>query len=333
MPNSDPHFQIDLLDRADIPGLIDCVRKCYGESYPFKQIYSASALEDLVLNQTMYSVVCKNENGMVIGHSSLTFAGGGNSSPELGKLFVDPDYRGHQIANLLVNQLLNIARDLPIAGFWAECVTNHPYSQDVLIAIGGVEVGLLLGDIPATIKMQGEHNFSDSRMSLLTYYVPSNKASPLTIFIPESQKNHISALAMKASQERLITTTLSSGNGLSVITPNLDLSTLDASIQIAHIGNDFSAAIQAEVTALEKQRPASMYIDLPICNEAAASAYLNLEQLGFFFASWLPSFRENQDILRLQKIYTQINASEIICARDQGNAMKTHVLAEMARAS
>jgi GNAT superfamily N-acetyltransferase len=333
MPIPTSPLQIDLLRLEDIPQLIACVQRCYGDSYPFKQIYSASALEKLISTKTMHSVVCKNENSMVVGHCSLTFSGSDNSSPELGKLFVDPDYRGHQIANLLANKLLNIARDLPITGFWSECVTNHPYSQDVLISVGGIEVGLLLGDIPATIKMQGENNFSDSRMSLLTYYVPSNKASPLNIFIPDSQAEHISALASKAGQERVIATTLSSGDGLSTFTENLDLSTLDANIEIAHIGKDFPSAIQAEIAELEMHCPASIYVDLPICNIAAASAYLTLERLGFFFASWLPGFRKNQDILRLQKIYTQLNESEIICARDQGEAMKAHVLTEMARVS
>lgn len=332
MSSSDTPLKIDHLKLEDIPQLISCVQRCYGDSYPFKQIYSPNALEELVLNKIMHSVVCKNQNGILVGHASLTFSGIKNSSPELGKLFVDPEYRGHQIANLLAKKLLSIARNLPIAGFWSECVTNHPYSQDVLISIGGVEVGLLLGDIPATIKMQGENNFSDSRMSLLTYYVPANKVSPLKIFLPESQVNHINVLTRKANQERIIATSLSPGHGLSTFSQNLDASTLDANIQITHIGKDFASALRSKITELEKNDLASIYIDLPICDAAAVSAYLDLETLGFFFASWLPHFQKNQDTLRLQKIYTKLNESEIICAREEGETMKAHVLSEMARA-
>ena len=329
--NDTPLLVIKPLEIEDIPQLIACVQRCYGDSYPFKQIYSASALEELVLKKAMYSVICKDEAGKVLGHVSLTFASPENSSPELGKLFVDPDYRGQHIANLLSNKLVEIARALPIAGFWSECVTNHPFSQDVLISTGGIEVGLLLGDLPVTIKMQGENNFSDSRMSLLSYYVPSQKAKPLSINVPESQANHISALASNANQERIISTALSSGDGLSELTSNLDLSNLDASIQVTHIGNDFQAAIQAEIDKLEQHQLASVYIDLPICAAAAAHAYLTLEKYGFFFGSWLPNFWKGQDILRMQKSYTQLNASEIICARDQGNLIKEYVLSEMKR--
>jgi hypothetical protein len=333
MMNQENQFQFNYLQIEDIPKLIECVRRCYGESYPFKQIYSPSALEELVLNQFMHSVVCKDANQNVLGHGALTFSGEENSSPELGKLFVDPDHRGHHIADLLATELFNLAGNLNLPGFWSECVTNHPYSQDVVIAAGGVEVGLLLGDIPATLKMQGENNFSDSRMSLLTYYVPSANAKPSNIFIPESQANHIKTLASHANQARHISTELFSGSGQTKFSSNIDLATLDACIQITSIGSDFSSVIQSEIDTLEKRQLASIYIDLPIGDKAAAMAYLTLEKLGFFFGSWLPHFWKNQDVLRMQKIYTQLNKSEIICARDQGARMKEYVIAEMKRVS
>lgn len=326
-------LQVNHLQIEDIPRLIECVRRCYGESYPFKQIYSPSALEELVLNKAMHSVICKDANEKVLGHGALTFSGEENSSPELGKLFVDPDHRGHHIADMLATELFHLAGNLNLPGFWSECVTNHPYSQDVVISAGGIEVGLLLGDIPATLKMQGENNFTDSRMSLLTYYVSSVNTKPLNIFIPESQESHIKALVSRTNQDRLISTSLSSGSGSTKLSSNVDLSTLDASIHITHIGSDFSPTIQFEIDKLEKQQLASIYIDLPICDSAAATAYFTLEKLGFYFGSWLPHFWKNQDVLRMQKIYTQLNESEIICARDQGTRMKEYVIAEMRRVS
>ena len=333
MANQENQFQFNHLQIEDIPRLIECVRRCYGESYPFKQIYSQSALEELVLTQSMHSVICKDINEQVLGHGALTFSGKDNSSPELGKLFVDPNHRGHHIADLLAAELVNLAGNLSLSGFWSECVTNHPYSQDVIISAGGVEVGLLLGDIPSTLKMQGENNFSDSRMSLLAYYVPSVNAKPSNIFIPESQVSHIKALVSSANQDRRISTELSIGSGPTIFSSNIDLATLDACIQITSIGSDFKTVIQSEIDKLEKHQLASIYIDLPIGDRAAAMAYLTLEMLGFFFGSWLPNFWKNQDVLRMQKIYTQINESEIICARDQGARMKEYVIAEMKRVS
>ena len=88
-----------------------------------------------------------------------------------------------------------------------------------------------------------------------------------------------------ANQERIVSTALSSGDELNELTSNLDLSTLDASIQVTHIGNNFQAAIQAEIDKLEQHQLASVYIDLPFCAAAAAHPYLTLEKLGFFFGS------------------------------------------------
>lgn len=331
--NQATSIKIETLGIKDIPNLIDCVRRCYGDSYPFKSIYSQSALEDLINNKTMYSVIAKDLNGKVLGHGSLTFSSSNNSSPELGKLFVDPEYRGHHIANLLANKLLELSRDLSLPGFWAECVTNHPYSQDVLISSGGIEVGLLLGDIPATIKMQGENNFADSRMSLLAYYVPSPNAQALDIFVPESHLSLIQSMAKNANQERSISTETSSGSGDTKLLSTIDQVTLVANIQIIHVGTDFHRTLQLEVGNLEMQNLSSIYIDLPICDPAATKAYLELEKMGFFFSAWLPHFTNDHDVLRVQKIYTELNVTEIICASEPGKKMKEYVLSEWQRVS
>jgi sorbitol-specific phosphotransferase system component IIA len=52
----------------------------------------------------MYSIVAKLENNQIIGHCALTFDGAQNASPEAGKMMVDPDYRGHHIAELIAKK-------------------------------------------------------------------------------------------------------------------------------------------------------------------------------------------------------------------------------------
>ena len=92
------------LDLADLPQLVGCVRRRYGESYPNAAMYDISLLEEIVESKLMHSVVAKTEDGQIVGHCALTFDGAYNASPEAGKMMVDPNFRRHHIAEIMAKK-------------------------------------------------------------------------------------------------------------------------------------------------------------------------------------------------------------------------------------
>jgi hypothetical protein len=106
-----------------------------------------------------------------------------------------------------------------------------------------------------------------------------------------------------------------------------------ANIAIDRIGGDLVAAVKHELTKLEPLNLASIYLDIPIEQETAANAYLQLESIGFFWGSWMPNFSTMGDSLRLQKIYQPVDVDTIICARPQGESVKNFIIAEWQRVS
>ncbi len=324
--------EINTLALEDIPHLIDCVRRCYGDSYINPIMYDAAQLKDAIVTKKMHSVVAKLENNQIIGHCALTFDGTQNTSPEAGKMMVDPDYRGHHIAELIAKKRIEIAQSLGLPGFWTECVTNHPYSQHEMIALNAKETGLFIGDIPATLSMQGLQNFSDTRMSLLTFYLPLQDR-PHSICIPSRHSEYLKALLANLNLQRDINSIDIQGTGQTKIRVEIDPEDQTANITIDHIGGDLIASVNAELKKVESLNIASAYLDLPITQEAAANAYMQLEGLGFFWGSWIPNYSNQGDILRLQKIYQTVNVNEIICAREQGEEVKKFVVSEWERVS
>jgi hypothetical protein len=108
---------------------------------------------------------------------------------------------------------------------------------------------------------------------------------------------------------------------------------LALAISINNIGNDLLDAISVELKTPNLSGLAAVYIDLPIEQEAAANAYAQLEIIGFFWGAWIPNFTPKGDILRLQKVFEDANLNEIICAREQGEAIKKYVISEWQRVS
>ncbi len=330
--NSDLSPEIARLELDELPQLVDCVRRCYGESYPFPAIYDVDKLRELIETKLMHSTIAKLSNGEIVGHCALTFDSPQNTTPELGKMLVDPGYRGHGIAEKMVKQCVDLAKTLCFPGFWAECVTNHPHSQHELIVLDAKETGLFIGDIPPTISMQGLQNFVDTRMSLLTYYLALID-QPHTIFLPIEHLDHVKDLAKELNLNRNISNSDKKGEGETILETVVNSSIQTANITIIHIGIDFKACVESELKRFDAPKLASIYLDLPIEREAASNAYLELEELGFFWGSWLPHYSNHRDILRLQKIYQPVNPDEIICARTQGELVKQYVLSECARVS
>ncbi|MBU3623068.1 GNAT family N-acetyltransferase [Polynucleobacter sp. AP-Latsch-80-C2] len=323
--------EIRLLKVADIPHLIDCVRRCYGDSYPFHEMYDPVALQKIVDDKLMHSVVAQHPDGHLIGHCALTFDSASNTAPEAGKMIVDPDFRGHHIAESMAQKRIEIAKELDLVGFWTDCVTNHPYSQDEMISFGAQETGVLLGAAPSR-EMAGLQNFTDTRMSFLSCYL-SLKENKNTIYLPKNHVDFVGDLAKKIKVDRTIAESSALGNGKPEYSVTVNPATQMANIKVQHIGEDFASAIAAELTKLESQNLAFTMLNLPISQEAAALAFTQLEDMGFFWGAWLPNYTAQGDFLRLQKLHESVNVDEIICARAQGEDIKKYVVSEWQRVS
>lgn len=323
--------EIRRLKVEDIPQLIQCIKRCYGDSYPFHEMYDPIALQKIVEDKLMYSVVAEHPDGHLIGHCALTFDGPHNISPEAGKMVVDPDFRGHHIAEAMAKMRIDIAKELGLVGFWTDCVTNHPYSQDEMITFGAQETGMLLGAAPSR-EMAGLQNFTDTRMSFLSCYLPL-KEQINTIYLPQNHLDFVRDLTEKVKVKRTIAQSNVPGSGKSEYSVTANPATQMANIKVQHIGEDFSSAISAELEKLESQNLAFTMLSLPISQEAAALAFTQLEDMGFFWGAWLPNYSAQGDMLRLQKLHESVNVDEIICARAQGENIKKYVLSEWNRVS
>lgn len=331
--NDDLSPVISPLAIDDIPHLIACVKRCYGDSYPNEMMYDAARLQEAIESQIMHSVVARHDDGNVIGHCALTFDGSHNTSPEAGKMIVDPDYRGHHIAENMAHKRIEIAKALGLPGFWTECVTNHPYSQHEMISFGAQETGLILGADPASMmKMQGLENYSDTRMSLLAFYLPLNDVGQ-TIYLPKHHVNFTSNLSKVLKIERTIKDPTKPGEGVCTSTTAVDTIENTAQISIEHIGKDLHAHLNHALEKISSLDLATIYLDLPLYQEAASHAYVELEKMGFFWGAWIPNYSIHGDILRLQKLNQAVNFDEINTARPEGENIKKYVQSEWLRVS
>jgi hypothetical protein len=151
-----------------------------------------------------------------------------------------------------------------------------------MIAFNAKETGLFISNTPASFSMQGLQNFSDTRMSLLTFYL-ALKDLPHTIFLPTQHIEHIQVLAQELKLNRVIAESNVTGNGNTTLTTSFTPADQIGTISIERIGSDLLDVISEALQKPGFSELAAVYLDLPIGQEAAANAYAQLEKIGFFW--------------------------------------------------
>lgn len=306
------------------------MRKCYGVDYPYKFLYNPGEIVKALEVSLMHSVVAFDAEGTLVGHCALTFESPTSPVPEAGKMIVDPVCRGQLLSNQLSERRKAISRDMGLVGYWSECVTNHPFSQHEIIESGGMEVGVFFAKVPI-LHMAGVNNVTDVRLTLMTYYIPMRDAPRRTIYLMGPYADFVQELAAELGIAREVVSTAKLDPVSSSYGGSVDLGSQFAQISVSTIGSDLADKVAKTLSDIMAQGIAVIHLDLPLDQPNSLVTLPELENLGFFWAAWLPEYAATGDVLRLQKTDAAVNAEEIVCARDHGERIKQHVLAERKR--
>ena len=152
----------------DAEALVRLIYRVYGYSYAIPEFYSPEAVRQALQAGSLSGIVAITDAGEVVGHVAV-IPDAPYLTAEVGRLAVDPRYRGQKLASRLVEQALQQGARAGLPVLWGECVANHPASQRAFLAAGGVEVGLLLDAFPTW-----RSSFSISRSPIPAPVMPSH---------------------------------------------------------------------------------------------------------------------------------------------------------------
>ena len=85
------------LHKADAPGIVDCFKRVYGDSYANELFYDPDALSQAIAVGRVGSVGARTADGTILGHMAMTVHADAYVV-ELGNSVVDPAARGKGLA-------------------------------------------------------------------------------------------------------------------------------------------------------------------------------------------------------------------------------------------
>lgn len=315
-----------------------CFYRTYGRSAPSADevIYHPARCAQRVRAGLHLGTVAVDAKGRIVGHTALERESDDDPIGIGGYLVVDPDYRGHGIADRLTEVRFKEGRALGLRGMLAMAVTVHTASQKTSLANGGHEVGVLLAAQEARIVMRGiGGRQGHERHSIIAFYFPWADV-PNYSYPPQAHRDTIERIyancgiqrTLKNKPEDFVPGALPERSMLDVA---ILRAASHAKVRVKAYGRDFLAEMLHLVRDLHQHNVKVIRLEMPLCDPLTAIFGSAAEELGFSFAAVFPGSAVG-DLLCLQSLRgVEVNAADIHTASEHGAAMLAAVTASRER--
>ncbi|MEI6575637.1 MAG: ATP-binding protein [Bacteroidota bacterium] len=300
----------------------------YGYTYVLDHIYYPERIREMNERDELISLVAVTPDNIVIGHAALEIEERDPRVPQLGVAFTMPKYRGQGCLNVITPIRIEIAREKNFFAMYARCVTSHPYSQKSIIRYDFNDVALLLSSgVEREFKGILDGKLQRESVAIMFRFLqfPEN----LELYAPVHHQEMIRFIYEKLGVHPTFTrtnNTLVLPPGESIVSMQPETVNKVAKLTIIKYGEDIIQQINHNLRELCLQRYETIYLFLPMKEEATASLTKDFEKMGFYFAGVMPG-SDNRDclILQYQNNYI-IDFSRIQLATETGRTLLEYII-------
>jgi hypothetical protein len=318
----------------DVPALIACIRRCYGETYTEREFYDQDYLRHELGSGRLVSVGAFVEP-RVVGHVGTRLPAPGEVVAETVAGIVDPDYRGRGLIPLMGARMVARYPGLGIAATINVATGAHDRTQRPLVAAGGVATGVLLGHVAARTAYRGiSHAFGDARIGVVVYVQVFGQLPAFEVYLPDNYAQRVADLYEQLALERHVVARRTTGSTCP-LTGSLhhDSQRGISSLRFGTLANEPTrpaVELVAEVTAAGEE---IAYADIPISDPHCLELFDLLEYQGFFFGALLPG-SARREAIRLQRLIgAPIRPDAVVTASPAGRSLLQWISRQNAQAN
>jgi anti-sigma regulatory factor (Ser/Thr protein kinase) len=303
--------------------------RTYGNSYFNEDVYFPDRVAAQNERGTVLSIVAEGAGGAVAGHYALERNQPGPVA-EGGQAVVDPAHRGRGLLDRMKEFSVAEAKRRDLAGWYADAVTVHTFTQKSNTAHGGCLTAVDLATMPQTEKF-GKSDVQPQRVSCLLYFHWLKQPDSRIVFVPVRHR-----AIVREIYKRLGCPVDFGGDqsptGHGTLKVSIDAGAALATVQAETIGADTVRLVrQARRELVERTHVEAVYLDLPIADPATAIVAGELEQDAFGFLGVAPHFTPRGDLLRLAYLVQPLDREPIKTLGEPERQLVDYALAEQQR--
>jgi hypothetical protein len=315
------------LRREDCESLARCVWRVYRYSYVADYLYHPDRVWSLVEAGSLRSWVAVDGDGEVVGHLGLLIEEPDTRVADASLALTDPRYRHHHVMEDVGRLMADAVEDLELVGTFAEAVTTHTITQRGMVRQGGVETGVLLGFIPATMSYRGiMEDLGGNRQSAVLGYHPVRVTPQRSVTLPDRYADELRRVYRAAGLDR-VEVPATAADGPTELRIEVDGPRQLATLVVTRPGSDVVDVIDRHRRQLCAAGMELVYAELPLGDPASAAAVDGLVERGFFYGGVIPELRDD-DVLRLQYLDVEVDPSVIQLYSDEARRILDMTLAD-----
>jgi acyl carrier protein len=275
-----------------VPELVTSV---YGKGYPAQYLYKPDEFRKKMDNGEIYPYVTINSDGKATGMISLIRLCVNPNAFELGQLMVAPEYRGTNVAELLISCISG--QELKFGVIYSESVTGHKFSQRSCIAGGFIDTALKLNIMPS-------YEADGTRVSCVVSCIERGETE-LWAYLPKSYKE-ATEFALSELKPRIIRNASETppNNQTKYELNDDELHTSQYVIAtITEIGCDVMEVAEKSDEHAIQNNVRSLVVNIPLACPHNGAAVEALRAKGFIFGGVMPRWYPDSDALLMQKLY------------------------------
>jgi GNAT superfamily N-acetyltransferase len=305
--------------------------RTYGPTYFNDDVYYPDRIAAANERHEVISVVAVGTNGHVAAHCALERNQRGMVA-EIGQAAVDPAHRGRGLLDLMKAALEKEARALGLAGWYADAVTVHTFTQQSDAHHGGRVCGVDLAVSPKSESFRGIVDELKQRVSCVLYFRGLEPPQRRTLFVPPRHAEMVSAIYDNLGVPIEFGRSGEPGPECGRFGISFRSRSGLATIEVEQLGQDSVTSIRRAVRALvEQSRAEVVVVQLPLHDAAAVLACEGLEAAGMGFTGIGPHFSPGGDVLKLAYLVTPLAREPIKTFEPFAGRVVDYALAEQER--
>ena len=305
--------------------------RTYGNTYFNQDVYYPDRIVTQNLHDVLLSIVAVGEDGRVAGHCALERNQEGPVG-EIGQAAVDPAHRSRGLLDRMKEALEKEARGLGLAGWFADAVTVHTFTQQSNAHHGGHVCGVDLAVSPKSEAFRNIAQQQSQRVSCVLYFHWLEAPKARTVFVPARHREVVAAIYENLGCPCEFGKPSAAKEPHGTLVVQFERRAALATIRATGLGADSAAAIRhAGRELVEKSRAKAVVVELPLADSAAAEVCEALEADGFGFTGIGPHFSPQGDVLKLTYLVEPLAREPIKTFEPIADRLVVYALAEQER--
>ncbi|MFB6272313.1 MAG: GNAT family N-acetyltransferase [Salinibacter sp.] len=330
VPGDDVSYALEPAVPADAMDIAKLIYRTYGHTYSKEELYYPEKIEQALRNDEKFGVLVRTEHGAAVGNFAV-LRDDDSAIGEVGEAVVDVNHRRQGLMTRMLEALVEAAEDEGLVGVYGTAVTAHEISQRANARFDFVSSTLNLAYQPRE-RFTGLLDDYPQPISTLIDFKPLVPYDTVRPHLPAPYADLLTAVydALGATVEPPPDDAPDTQRSdESAIDARIEYGFRHATLVVDDVGRDVVTQAEQTIEDLDGTELNALYVDLPLRSPHTPAATAQLRDAGFVLGGLVPRFHREQDHLRLQRPFVDLDPEAIVVYSDLAHALKEQVIGEL----